>query len=343
MFTGFCVVYRVLCFLLLCGGPAAASLAHLPERAVVSPRPPADAPIEVLLYGFRATGEPAPHPMSDADGHWMWDALGQGCVDGGGWDDPFPEGKGDLRGAAFCIPQPCTRMLTRAELARDVLGRELEPGEYAVYLGRLARTCGTLPAAPTDLEADLGVEDLLHLASMAWVDLLEAENPVPTEESSGEAGALPAAVAAAPARAVATYAGQGMRFGATAPDTRRLPIFFQEPLGNGAASRRQSDRVSSAAFFGPLAGASRFFPRVLEARYGPEGPRVPPSTFPPGWGDDRPGGGPWPPGPREPSVTTPPAPVPLPPALLLLGGAIVALRLHGARRPRAREAGQGIA
>ena len=113
--------------------------------------------------------------MSDAEGNWMWDAVGGGCVDGGGWEDPFPGGKGDIRSAAFCVPQPCVRLMSPDELARDVLGRELDDGEYATYLHRLEEACGELPASPVDDAAGLGLGDMLELASFEMVDALSTD------------------------------------------------------------------------------------------------------------------------------------------------------------------------
>ena len=78
--------------------------------------------------------------MDASVGHAMWDPLGQGCVDGGDWDDPFPSQKG-ARAPAFCIPQPCARALTTEELAHEVLGRPLRPGEWDTYYARYAQAC----------------------------------------------------------------------------------------------------------------------------------------------------------------------------------------------------------
>ena len=80
-------------------------------------------------------------PLDRSGGHAMWDPLGGGCVDGGGADDPFPAGKGDMRAPPFCLPQPCARSLTRDELARDVVGRPLRPGEWDRYVSRYAEAC----------------------------------------------------------------------------------------------------------------------------------------------------------------------------------------------------------
>ncbi len=80
-------------------------------------------------------------PMDRSNGHAMWDAMGTGCIDGGGVDDPFPGGKGDLRVAAFCIPQPCARLMSRDELAFEVLGRPLRDEEYETYLARYRVAC----------------------------------------------------------------------------------------------------------------------------------------------------------------------------------------------------------
>ncbi len=97
--------------------------------------------------------DPAADPLDRRHGHAMFDPLGTGCIDGGGVDDPFPSGKGDMRVAAFCIPQPCARPLSEQELARDVLGRALREDEYATYLVRLAAACSELAFLADDLDA----------------------------------------------------------------------------------------------------------------------------------------------------------------------------------------------
>ena len=105
------------------------------------------------------------HPMHRDAGHAMWDPLGGGCVDGGGSEDPFPTGKGDLRPPPFCIPQPCARALTPQELARSVIGRPLRRGEWDTYMGRLAKACrheAIWPVAPQ-------IPD--------WMDLAEPTGP----------------------------------------------------------------------------------------------------------------------------------------------------------------------
>lgn len=70
----------------------------------------------------------------------MMDPIGTGCVDGGGYDDPFPSGKG-VRAPAFCLPNPCDRALSRAELSRDIIGRDVENWEWDAYYSRYAEIC----------------------------------------------------------------------------------------------------------------------------------------------------------------------------------------------------------
>lgn len=79
-------------------------------------------------------------PMAEVGESQMWDPTGEGCVDGGSWEDPFPGGKGDVRAPAFCVARPCLRMLSPDELARDVFGRPLEPGDWPVYLSRYRKS-----------------------------------------------------------------------------------------------------------------------------------------------------------------------------------------------------------
>ena len=103
--------------------------------------------------------------MDASAGHAMWDPLGQGCVDGGDWDDPFPSEKG-ARAPAFCVPQPCARALTPEELAFEVLGRPLRPGEWDTYYARYAQACrheaiwpGWSPIDPAPVLAALALLD----------------------------------------------------------------------------------------------------------------------------------------------------------------------------------------
>ena len=68
------------------------------------------------------------------------DPIGTGCINGGGPDDPFPASKG-VRAPAFCIFNPCDRSLTRVELGRDIIGREVENWEWDAYYSRYAEIC----------------------------------------------------------------------------------------------------------------------------------------------------------------------------------------------------------
>ncbi|MCF7702220.1 hypothetical protein [Loktanella sp. M215] len=68
------------------------------------------------------------------------DPVGTGCINGGGYDDPFPSSKG-VRAPNFCIYNPCDRALTRTELGRDIIGREAEDWEWDTYYARYAEIC----------------------------------------------------------------------------------------------------------------------------------------------------------------------------------------------------------
>ena len=86
------------------------------------------------------------------------DPIGTGCIDGGGYDDPFPSSKGD-RAPAFCVFNPCDRALTRVELSRDIIGREVETWEWDAYYSRYAEICRAdavnrdTPSGPVTAEA----------------------------------------------------------------------------------------------------------------------------------------------------------------------------------------------
>ncbi len=99
--------------------------------------------------------EPVPglDPLDRSAGHAMWDPIGGGCVDGGDPDEPFPSGKADVRAPAFCLPQPCARILTPDELAREVLGRALRPDEWDAYVSRYAEACRHEAVWPVEKQA----------------------------------------------------------------------------------------------------------------------------------------------------------------------------------------------
>ena len=103
-------------------------------------------------------------PMAVVGDSQMWDPTGEGCVDGGSWEDPFPGGKGDMRPPAFCVARPCLRMLSPDELARDVFGRPLQPGDWPVYLSRYRNSClDSDPDAPVMVASAKDFDDLLGL------------------------------------------------------------------------------------------------------------------------------------------------------------------------------------
>ena len=88
----------------------------------------------------------------------MLDPIGTGCIDGGGYDDPFPSSKG-VRAPAFCVFNPCDRALTRVELGRDFIGRDVEDWEWDAYYSRYAELCRAdavnrdAPSGPVTAEA----------------------------------------------------------------------------------------------------------------------------------------------------------------------------------------------
>jgi hypothetical protein len=171
------MLYRVLCFALVCATSAHAAAIAPPSRGDALSTD--EAGLAELLYGFRYTAEDVPHPMNASRGNLMWDASGTGCVDGGGWSDPFPGQKGDLREPVFCIPQPCVALLMPEELSREVYGRALREGEYETYLDRLEDFCEELPTAAAFDEAGLG---FLHFVSyepgsLPPVDVYEPLDP----------------------------------------------------------------------------------------------------------------------------------------------------------------------
>lgn len=191
------MLYRVVCLALLCATPMHAAIANLPKPAVTSMPRPKTVPVPVYLYGFRFSGESVPHPMNDADGDWMWDASGEGCVDGGGWETPFPTVKGEVLPQSFCIPQPCVRVMSQEELSRDVFGRPLKDEEYERYLERLRETCGEIPESPLNADADMDLAELLDLADIDWVEALPPafddgtvfeEDPFFVAEQAGQGG-----------------------------------------------------------------------------------------------------------------------------------------------------------
>ena len=148
--------------------------------------PPLGLPEALEAAAIRAPAAPSQviHPMDASAGHAMWDPTGHGCIDGGGWDDPFPTGKG-TRAPVFCVPQPCARALTPEELSRDVVGRPLRADEWNRYVLRYMRACQeySMPSVPPDIE--------LLLSSLgAMVDECAPIGSSPTTLLSSAAGRL---------------------------------------------------------------------------------------------------------------------------------------------------------
>ncbi|MFZ3585340.1 hypothetical protein ACOI1H_24935 [Loktanella sp. DJP18] len=94
------------------------------------------------------------------------DPIGTGCVDGGGYDDPFPAAKG-VRAPAFCLTDPCVGSLSRDELSFDVLGREAEDWEWDAYYSRYAEFCRAEAVVPRGAG-----ESPVRTAQAFWAPLL---------------------------------------------------------------------------------------------------------------------------------------------------------------------------
>jgi hypothetical protein len=75
------------------------------------------------------------------------DPVGTGCIDGGGYDDPFPSSKG-VRAPAFCLNNPCQRALSRDQLGNDILGRPAHNWEWDTYYSRYAEFCRAEAVVP---------------------------------------------------------------------------------------------------------------------------------------------------------------------------------------------------
>ena len=95
-----------------------------------------------LLVAPPATAATSPLPVMEP-----MDPIGIGCIDGGGYDDPFPVSKG-VRAPAFCLPEPCRAALSREELGRDILGRPAEDWEWDTYYSRYAEFCRAEAVVP---------------------------------------------------------------------------------------------------------------------------------------------------------------------------------------------------
>jgi hypothetical protein len=111
-----------------------------------------------LLSASPAFAATSPLPNLGLPGLAQMDPIGTGCIDGGGYDDPFPSSKG-VRAPAFCLPDPCKAALSREQLGRDILGRTIENWEWDAYYSRYAKFCraeavvprgsGSIPTAQT--------------------------------------------------------------------------------------------------------------------------------------------------------------------------------------------------
>lgn len=121
--------YRIICFSLLVASPAYSATFVLPAMPAMDP-------------------------------------VGTGCIEGGGADDPFPSSKG-VRAPAFCLHDPCDRSLTRAELSRDIIGRDVDDWEWHAYYSRYAEMCRAEAVNP---DAPVGPVT----AQNFWAPLLQA-------------------------------------------------------------------------------------------------------------------------------------------------------------------------
>lgn len=303
------MLYRVLCLALAAGAPAAASVAMLPQPDVYAAGASTGemSPDEFYTAMF-VVPQTGPDPFDTSDGHRMWDAMGEGCVDGGTWEDEFPASKGDIRSPAFCVPQPCARMLTQDELAREVLGRPLQDGDWVDYLRRYSETC--------DVEVDLPDE------SASAIDLIEYDDWASLVAADGASVLTGTTRPRSPAGAAA---------GGSSP---RAPATATAGGGNSGSKSPAAQPPLQAAPFGPPGTPSS---PVLTGT--PGNPLDPWGTPQDPWGTPSGPQDPWgtPGGPGAPSVETGtplPAPVPLPATLPLLAGALGALSLG--RRLRTR-------
>ncbi len=334
---------------MLWGVPAASAVMSLPETALTTAPQAETTRLASLLYGFRFTGDTVLHPMSDAGEDLQWDASGGGCVDGGGWDDAFPSGKGDLRSPVFCIPQPCVALLSPAELAREIYGRPLRDGEYDTYLRRLEETCGEIPASPVNVDTARDIQELLRFASVNFV-ALQPSDAILFSETVGTPAVAETSVIDAVIRDVDGLAPRSFRAplhlnthsamhagarssGSLRPRDFRLPL-LPRSYGGSQARRPSNERVAgylpNPRLFasGPKARRGSG-PETARVREVPKVPKAPPSLFEP-----QPD-----PGPGATTTTPPsstlggdghealqPAPVPLPGGLLLLAAGLASFR-----------------
>ncbi len=324
---------------------AATIPAEAPATALDAPHPPAetvvatptfDQAVPIAALRHAAPGA-EPDPFDRSAFHAMWDPLGGGCIDGGSADEPFPSGKGDLRAAAFCLPQPCARSLTPEELARDVLGRALRPGEWDTYVSRYAEACRHEAVWPQEVPAP----DWMALAPDAQTDDLLSAALLPARAVAPAAPRRTARPGSGGAPGVRSSFGGGGGSGGSGgggfgnsgrtvvtPETPLVEGVFTDVIGvpgstdapaaerpwPEAPEERPGRPTSPDGSTGPIAP-----PPVVDVR-----PPLPPET-------DLPGGGPAGAGDLE-----VPAPVPLPPVLPLLASAVGALALLRRRSPGRR-------
>ena len=202
--------------------------------------PPLGLSEAVEAAAVRAPAAPSQisHPMDASAGHAMWDPVGRGCIDGGGWDDPFPTGKG-ARAPVFCLPQPCARALTPEELSRDVVGRTLRAGEWDRYVFRYMRACEEDGISSPDTEVLLS-----SLGAMADECAPIGAGSSPTTFASSAAGPLASGQAlltdheSIPSRIQTCSTGTGGRM------RPRLGHLWPEP----------SDAAPPGGVFSPLPG-----------------------------------------------------------------------------------------
>ena len=96
--------------------------------------------LATALFASPAFAAISPLPNADRPVLAMMDPIGTGCIEGGGYDDPFPSSKG-VRAPAFCLHDPCKGALSRETLGRDILGHPAENWEWDAYYSRYAEFC----------------------------------------------------------------------------------------------------------------------------------------------------------------------------------------------------------
>ena len=249
------------------------------------------------------------------------DALGFQCVDGGGYDDVFPAGKG-VRAPQFCIEDPCARVLSYDEFADEIVGAAPDPAQWRRYQLEMTAQCGTPTAALTD-------EQLLA-ALFNGTKATPGFQTLPARFAARAAGALQSAVRSA------TPERPGPATGPAAPGAGRFQ--FARPAADAAPvapAAGPSGKAGPAAVVLPGDGqplaqvkpGKPLFPGLSNPTAGDPAPlpRFTDTTVP------LPGGGPV----GSPDNIVAPVPLPAPVLMLMTAlGGLAALRRRVRRKGR---------